>query len=181
MTRLSSLMHNWKEIYDMEPAKAGVKRPMDPPGYNASAYDTLSKGSSSTSGSAAAGNTTAHYERIKQEMLLIAKAPLGTVLNNLMMVYMAPNGLSIITLGMLSMVLKGLINDLMSMNTKFEIDGNDQIDYYDLVMIKMVYCIGLLANLAICLWKLNSMGLLPTHSSDWVHWELPLLAKYVTI
>jgi len=36
------------------------------------------------------------------------------------------------------------------------------------IIQKIVYCIGNLLNLGVALYKCQSMGLLPTHASDWL-------------
>lgn len=39
---------------------------------------------------------------------------------------------------------------------------------------KFVYIIGNLVNILLALYKCQSMGLLPTHSSDWLAFEEPI-------
>ena len=45
---------------------------------------------------------------------------------------------------------------------------------------KMVFVLGNLANVALAMYKCHSMGLLPTHVSDWLAFAYPLVrAEYV--
>lgn len=76
------------------------------------------------------------------------------------------------------MLFSNTFKDLYSMGSKFK---NDDIDAYDLTLMKIVYTVGCLGNLAVALWKLNSMGLLPTNKSDWIHWESPLQSYQFSI
>ena len=39
---------------------------------------------------------------------------------------------------------------------------------------KLVFILGNLANVALAMWKCHSMGLLPTHASDWLAFADPL-------
>lgn len=106
----------------------------------------------------------------------LALAPLKQVPMNLFIMYMAGNSISIIPIMMVSMLLIRPIKELMSIKSKFAaIEGSQAI------LQKIVYFIGNLAGLAMALYKCQSMGLLPTHSSDWLDFlENPKRIEYVS-
>lgn len=106
----------------------------------------------------------------------VALAPLKQVPMNLFIMYMAGNSISIIPIMMVSMLLLRPVKALMSIKSKFAtIEGSQAI------LQKLVYFIGNLACLALALYKCQSMGLLPTHSSDWLDFlENPKRIEYAS-
>lgn len=57
---------------------------------------------------------------------------------------------------------------LLSLGSAFKmIEGSHHI------VQKMVYCLGNVVNLGLALYKCQSMGLLPTHASDWLAFIQP--------
>jgi len=93
----------------------------------------------------------------------IALAPLKQVPMNLFIMYMAGNSISIFPIMMVGMLLMRPVKSLVSLQNTFEsIEGKSVIGQ------KFVFLLGNLANLGLALYKCQSMGLLPTHSSDWL-------------
>ena len=106
----------------------------------------------------------------------VALAPLKQVPMNLFIMYMAGNSISIIPIMMVSMLLIRPIKALMSIKSKFVVIEGSQA-----ILQKIVYFIGNLACLALALYKCHSMGLLPTHSSDWLDFlENPKRVEYAS-
>lgn len=106
----------------------------------------------------------------------VALAPLKQVPMNLFIMYMAGNSISIIPIMMVSMLLIRPIKALMSIKSKFAVIEGSQA-----ILQKLVYFIGNLACLALALYKCQSMGLLPTHSSDWLDFlENPKRVEYAS-
>lgn len=102
----------------------------------------------------------------------ISLAPLKQVPMNLFIMYMAGNSISIIPIMMVSMLLVRPVKALL----KFPAIEGDQA-----ILQKLVYFIGNLASLALALYKCQSMGLLPTHSSDWLDFlENPKRVEFVS-
>ncbi|OTF73389.1 transmembrane protein 85-like protein [Euroglyphus maynei] len=98
----------------------------------------------------------------------IALAPLKQIPMNLFIMYMAGNSISILPIMMVGMLFLGPIKAIFSFNKTFKlIEGNQAI------MQKLVYIIGNLAGIALALYKCKSMGLLPTHPSDWLDFVEP--------
>lgn len=106
----------------------------------------------------------------------VALAPIKQVPMNLFIMYMAGNSISIIPIMMASMLLLRPVKALMSIKSKLAvIEGNQAI------LQKLVYIIGNLVCLALALYKCQSMGLLPTHSSDWLDFlENPKRIEYAS-
>lgn len=107
----------------------------------------------------------------------IALAPIKQVPMNLFIMYMAGNSISIIPIMMVSMLLVRPIKAFMSLRSKFAtIEGSQAI------LQKLVYLLGNFACLGLALYKCQSMGLLPTHSSDWLDFlENPKRVEYATM
>lgn len=100
----------------------------------------------------------------------IALGPLKQIPMNLFIMYMAGNSISIIPIMMVSMLLVRPIKALMAVKS---IEGQ--------ILQKMVYVFGNLSCLALALYKCQSMGLLPTHSSDWLDFlENPRRIEYAS-
>lgn len=131
-------------------------------------------------------NIRQHHGEVNQgrDMSLIVKkswdialAPLKQVPMNLFIMYMAGNSISIIPIMMVSMLLLRPIKAFMSVKSQFAIiEGNQAI------LQKLVYLLGNFACLGMALYKCQSMGLLPTHSSDWLDFlENPRRVEYATM
>jgi len=69
---------------------------------------------------------------------------------------------------MVGMLFMRPIKALFSLSGAFRmIEGNHSF------IQKVVYCIGNFLNLGVALYKCQSMGLLPTHASDWLAFVEP--------
>jgi len=100
----------------------------------------------------------------------MALGPLKQIPMNLFIMYMAGNSISIIPIMMVSMLLVRPIKALMAVKS---IEGQ--------LAQKLVYVFGNLSCLALALYKCQSMGLLPTHSSDWLDFlENPKRIEYAS-
>lgn len=106
----------------------------------------------------------------------VALQPLKQVPMNLFIMYMAGNSISIFPIMMVCMLLVRPIQALMSIKSKFAVIEGSQA-----ILQKIVYFIGNLACLVLALYKCQSMGLLPTHSSDWLDFlENPQRLEYAS-
>lgn len=107
---------------------------------------------------------------------------------NAIMMYMSGNSLQIFSIMMVGMLFKGPIQGLINTNAAFaKYDGPST--KARLVGVKAVYVLMQLVLLALGIWKVNAMGLLPyvsprplacgfkvltpyrTTRSDWLAWE----------
>lgn len=93
----------------------------------------------------------------------IALAPLKQVPMNLFIMYMAGNSVSIIPIMMIGMLFIRTIKALFSIRSVFDIIEGEQA-----ILQKFVYFVGNVLSLVLALYKFQSMGLLPTYTSDWL-------------
>jgi ER membrane protein complex subunit 4 len=86
------------------------------------------------------------------------------------MMYMSGNSLQIFSIMMVYMLFKNPIQGMMQTNSvfsKFESAGTSA----QIWGIKAVYILMQFLLLALGVYKVNGMGLLPTTRSDWLAWE----------
>ncbi|KAG0683082.1 hypothetical protein C6P40_000465 [Pichia californica] len=120
----------------------------------------------------------------KKKMWELATSPAKSILMNIGMSYMSPNDIQVIPIMMLFMLFINTFKEMYSVSSKFKsLDKSidSEIDPYDLIIMKIVYLLSCSGNLIIGLWKLNSMGLVPNKSSDWLSWEKPLKSSEIFI
>ncbi|CAF4757455.1 ER membrane protein complex subunit 4 [Pieris napi] len=124
-------------------------------------------------------STSANYVETSKDsdsqLLLIKKlwdvalGPLKQVPMNLFIMYMAGNSISIFPIMMVGMLIVRPIKALFTTQSTFKmVEGTQAVGQ------KFVYIIGNIVNIFLALYKFQSMGLLPTHSSDWLAFEEPL-------
>lgn len=87
---------------------------------------------------------------------------------NLFIMYMSGNSISIFPIMMVGMMLirpiKAMFTTQVTSKMAEGAQGTGQ---------RIVYFLGNLANVALALYKCHSMGLLPTHASDWLAFVEP--------
>ncbi|KAG2462095.1 EMC4 protein, partial [Polypterus senegalus] len=94
----------------------------------------------------------------------VALGPLKQIPMNLFIMYMAGNTISIFPIMMVCMMAWRPIQALMSMSATFKLLESSSQQWLQ----SLVYFVGNLLGLALAVYKCQSMGLLPTHSSDWL-------------
>ncbi|KAH0953480.1 hypothetical protein HN011_009538 [Eciton burchellii] len=98
----------------------------------------------------------------------LALGPLKQVPMNLFIMYMAGNSISIFPIMMVGMLIIRPVKALFTLQQTFKvIEGTHAFGQ------KFVYFLGQLVNIALALYKCQSMGLLPTHASDWLAFVEP--------
>ncbi|KAJ5814357.1 ER membrane protein complex subunit 4 [Penicillium tannophilum] len=100
----------------------------------------------------------------------IAIAPSKQIPMNAIMMYMSGNSLQIFSIMMVFMLFKGPIQGLINTNVMFA-KFDTPTTHGRLYGVKAVYVLMQLGLLALGIWKVNAMGLLPTTRSDWLAWE----------
>ncbi|QYS93602.1 ER membrane protein complex subunit 4 [Trichoderma simmonsii] len=100
----------------------------------------------------------------------VALAPVKGLPMTAIMMYMSGNSLQIFSIMMVFMAFKNPIVGLMSTNQAFERFQTDS-NSGQILQTKAVYVAMQFLALAVGIWKINSMGLLPTTRSDWLMWE----------
>ncbi|KAL6261007.1 ER membrane protein complex subunit 4 [Pogonomyrmex barbatus] len=98
----------------------------------------------------------------------LALGPLKQVPMNLFILYMAGSSVSIFPIMMVGMLIIKPVKALFTLQQTFKvIEGTHACGQ------KFVYFLGQLVNIALALYKCQSMGLLPTHASDWLAFVEP--------
>ncbi len=94
---------------------------------------------------------------------------------NLFMMYMSGNTISIFPIMMVIMMAVRPVKTLFAVNATFK--SLDMAEGGGMANLgqKIVYILGNLLNIAMALYKCHSMGLLPTHTSDWLAFADPVL------
>lgn len=120
----------------------------------------------------------------KKKLWELATSPGKSILMNIGMSYMSPNDIQVIPIMMLFMLFINSFKEMLSVNSKFaaldtSIDAD--VDSYDIVIMKSVFLISCCGNLAVGIWKLNNMGLIPNKPSDWLSFETKLLSEELFI
>ena len=93
---------------------------------------------------------------------------------NIFIMYMSGNTISIFPIMMVVMMTLRPVKTLFSVNSTFKaIDGAEGGGVVQFGQ-KVVYVIGNLLTILMALYKCHSMGLLPTHTSDWLAFADPV-------
>jgi len=142
----------------------------DPPGFTAAAFGSK-KQIAAAKQAARTPPTTAEMDTLKMKKAWeVALAPVKQLPMTGFMMYMSGNSLQIFSIMMVMMAFKNPILGLMATNTafhRFESEGTKQ----QLAVAKAAYVACQLLALALGVWKVDQMGLLPTTRSDWLAWE----------
>ena len=108
----------------------------------------------------------------------LALGPIKQVPMNLFIMYMSGNTISIFPIMMVVMMAIRPIKTLFSVNATFKaldnVDGGGGGGMANLGQ-KCVFVLGNLVGVALALWKCHGMGLLPTHTSDWLAFADPVI------
>ncbi|XP_022197020.1 ER membrane protein complex subunit 4 [Nilaparvata lugens] len=98
----------------------------------------------------------------------LALGPMKQVPMNLLIMYMAGNSISIFPIMMVGMLIIRPVKALFTMQNTFKmIEGSHSASQ------KFVYFLGNILNVGLALFKCQSMGLLPSHTSDWLAFVEP--------
>lgn len=101
----------------------------------------------------------------------IATGPAKNIPMNLIMSYMTGNSMQIIPITMALML---LLNPLRAIFMETSVVFNGLLNERNsskLVLPKVVFVICQMMNMAIGLWKLKQMGLIPNKEADWISWK----------
>ncbi|KAJ8679493.1 hypothetical protein QAD02_015280 [Eretmocerus hayati] len=123
---------------------------------------------------AALVHSTDHSRESNSNHLIIKKSwdlalgPLKQVPMNLFIMYMAGNSISIFPIMMVGMLIIRPVKALFTLQQTFKvIEGTNAVGQ------KFVFFLGQVVNILLALYKCQSMGLLPTHASDWLAFVEP--------
>jgi len=101
----------------------------------------------------------------------LALGPIKQVPQNLFVMYMSGNTLSIFPIMMVIMMAVRPFKTLFSVNATFknlDADGSSHLGQ------KAVFILGNLVNVGLAMYKCHSMGMLPTYASDWLAFADPV-------
>uniref|UniRef100_A0A8D8TB09 ER membrane protein complex subunit 4 n=1 Tax=Cacopsylla melanoneura TaxID=428564 RepID=A0A8D8TB09_9HEMI len=98
----------------------------------------------------------------------VALAPIKQVPMNIVIMYMAGNSISIFPIMMVGMLIVRPFKALFTLSSSFKM-----IEGHNVLGQKCIYVVGNIVNIILALYKCQSMGLLPSHSSDWLSFVLP--------
>ncbi|MCJ1390039.1 hypothetical protein MMC18_002897, partial [Xylographa bjoerkii] len=131
---------------------------LDPPGYSST---VTAKRSAASKQQIRKAPTTSETDTLKlKKSWELALAPAKALPMNGVMMYMSGNTLQIFSIMMVFMLFKNPLQALLQTNqvfTRYETDGTRG----KLWMVKGVYVLMNLVALALGVWKVNGMGLLP--------------------
>ncbi|TQV96119.1 hypothetical protein V2A60_003435 [Cordyceps javanica] len=152
------------------PPAAKTKAPgiVDPPGFAGSGGNKKQKDSKT-----APRKPPTHDEmdtlKLKKAWE-VALAPVKALPMTFIMMYMSGNSLQIFSIMMVFMAFKNPVMGLANTNQAFE-RFQTETNAAKILQTKAVYVVMQLVALAVGIWKINGMGLLPTTRSDWLMWE----------
>ena len=84
---------------------------------------------------------------------------------NTKQMYMSGNGVQIFSI---MMTMTGILQPFRAISTSSKVFTPFRDPRVDTLMPQLLYCLIQCGGLCVALYKLNSMGLLPTHTSDWI-------------
>ncbi|KAK5624727.1 hypothetical protein RRF57_000443 [Xylaria bambusicola] len=145
----------------------------DPPGYP-SASGTISKKQAAKESKVQPRKqpTPEEMDTLKlKKAWEVALAPIKSLPMTFFMMYMSGNSLQIFSIMMVYMAFKNPIMGLVGTNQAFERFESDT-NKAKILQVKLAYVLMQLVALAVGIWKVNGMGLLPTTRSDWLAWEI---------
>ncbi|PBP28078.1 putative ER membrane DUF1077 domain protein [Diplocarpon rosae] len=162
------------------PAKPKSTGIPDPPGFTAAASGNKKQQTASKI-AVRAPPTAEEMDTLKlKKAWEVALAPVKQLPMTAIMMYMSGNSLQIFSIMMVVMAFKNPLMGLMGTNQafeRFESEGTKA----QLLIVKAVYVAMQILALALGVWKVNGMGLLPTTRSDWLAWETRRLPKETAI
>ncbi|KAK0627826.1 hypothetical protein B0T14DRAFT_423456 [Immersiella caudata] len=140
----------------------------DPPGYPS---QTSGSKASRPPAQAARSPTPEEMDTLKlKKAWEVALGPVKGLPMTGIMMYMSGNSLQIFSIMMVFMAFKNPIMGILGTNQAFE-RFQTETNRAKIVQVKLAYVAMQLLALALGIWKVNSMGLLPTTRSDWLLWE----------
>ncbi|KAL9092027.1 MAG: hypothetical protein Q9159_001025 [Coniocarpon cinnabarinum] len=142
----------------------------NPPGF-ASDAPPSKKGAKSTQPAAKKGPSSEDLDTLKlKKAWEVALAPAKQLPLSAIGLYMSGNSLQIFSIFMVFTLLRSPFAALMNISQTF---ARFEMPAYrsQLTMVKLAYVATNLLTLALGIYKINAMGLLPTTRSDWLAWE----------
>ncbi|KAL7048225.1 hypothetical protein ACKWTF_003271 [Chironomus riparius] len=156
MSKSSSKKFRWSLEFNTKP-KSDLAVP---PGFNLSAAQSHSE----------VARDTDQNQLIMKKSWDVALGPIKGIPMNLLIMYMAGNSISIFPIMMVGM---SLIRPLKAIFTTGATFKSFELIQNSIIPQKLIFFLGNLVNIGLALYKCHSMGLLPTHASDWLAFAEP--------
>eukprot|EP00775_Hariotina_reticulata_P003950 gene3950-4204_t len=134
---------------------------LDPPGYDGGLAKEWTPGTNTLS----KRRDPKLIEKKQQALWTRASTPMRQVGFMCFMMWMMGNGIQIFSI---IMTISGLATPIMAVIKSGEVFPPDPEKKLDTLSPRLLYCLINLGQFVFALYKLNSMGLLPTHASDWL-------------
>uniref|UniRef100_A0A914E2B8 ER membrane protein complex subunit 4 n=1 Tax=Acrobeloides nanus TaxID=290746 RepID=A0A914E2B8_9BILA len=162
-----NVMNKWKLDLTSGGAKIatrGFDQSMNPPGYtpNFVAAQQVEQGGR---------NDQQQQHLLNKRAWDMALGPVKALPMNMLMMYMAGNTISIFPIMMVAMMVWRPIKALMSVNAAFK--PLETENGTSLIVHKLIFLLGNMGAIALAVYKIHTMGLLPTHASDWLDFVPP--------
>ncbi|KAG9253238.1 uncharacterized protein F5Z01DRAFT_158377 [Emericellopsis atlantica] len=141
----------------------------DPPGFHSSVVSNKSGKDAKVQPRQA--KTPEEMDTLKlKKAWEVALAPVKSLPMTAIMMYMSGSSLQIFSIMMVVMAFKNPLMGIVNTQQAFERFESPSVSGR-LLQVKLVYVVCQLVALAVGIWKVNQMGLLPTTRSDWLMWE----------
>ncbi|ROW09500.1 hypothetical protein VMCG_02367 [Cytospora schulzeri] len=176
MSELQSTVESPKWVSDLTsppPYKSKANNIQDPPGFPTQAISSSKKRDASKDAKAQPRKqaTPEEMDTLKlKKAWEVSLAPIKNLPMTAIMMYMTGNSLQIFSIMMVFMAFKTPLMGLMATNQAFERFETDT-NKAKMLQAKLAYVAMQLVALAVGVYKVNAMGLLPTTRSDWLMWE----------
>uniref|UniRef100_A0AC35FG20 ER membrane protein complex subunit 4 n=1 Tax=Panagrolaimus sp. PS1159 TaxID=55785 RepID=A0AC35FG20_9BILA len=154
-TSSNNLMNKWRLDFTTggsRIASRNIEHGLNPPGYQTNF--------STTSSDVESSSKTDRQHLLSKRAWDMALQPLKSLPMNVFMMYMAGNTISIFPIMMVAMMVWRPIQAVMKHSGS-------------LIVHKIIYTLGNFGAIALGTYKCHSMGLLPTHASDWLDFAAP--------
>lgn len=103
----------------------------------------------------------------------VATGPAKSIPVNLIMSYMTGNSLQIIPIMMTLMLFWNPLKAIFTETGPAFRDLSNKRNSSEIILPRIVFVLCQLANMAVGVWKLNKMGLVPNGEADWLAWKVP--------
>eukprot|EP00899_Mesostigma_viride_P026598 jgi/Mesvir1/7122/Mv09224-RA.1 len=144
---------------------ASTSRIPDPPGFAKAVLEQ-----DETTRSSRMKDTAALQAKKEQKMWEFARKPFSQILMMCFMSWMAGGGVQIFSIMIVAGGIWSPVKAIQGVNREFKRFEDGKLDTF---APKLLYCAINAAGFAFFVYKLNSMGLLPTSRADWVFEDVP--------
>ncbi|KAF3803291.1 ER membrane protein complex subunit 4 [Colletotrichum gloeosporioides] len=153
-------------------AKSKVSGISDPPGYPSQSTGSKKQKDQKVQPQPRKQQSPEEMDTLKvKKAWEVALAPVKNLPMTAIMMYMSGNSLQIFSIMMVFMAFKNPLVGLTAVNQAFE-RFESETNKGKMLQVKLAYVAMQFVALGLAVWKVNSMGLLPTTRSDWLAWEV---------